>query len=88
MIIIYSVKNSKKILGVQTALSITHYGAVVVNYILTCGALLMSHMMRKPGYAIVNNKGADQPAHVRSLISTFVVHCLDSLIPILAKSKI
>ena len=35
----------------------------------------------------VNNKGADQPAHPRSLISTFVVRCLDSIIPILAKSK-
>ena len=27
-----------------------------------------------------NNKGADQPAHARSLISAFVVHCLDSII--------
>ena len=27
-----------------------------------------------------NNKGADQPVHPRSLISTFVVHCLDSII--------
>ena len=27
-----------------------------------------------------NNKGADQPAHPRSLISTFVVRCLDSMI--------
>ena len=27
-----------------------------------------------------NNKGADQPAHSRSLISTFVVRCLDSII--------
>ena len=27
-----------------------------------------------------NNKGTDQPAHPRSLISTFVVHCLDSII--------
>ena len=35
-----------------------------------------------------NNKGADQPAHPRSLISTFVVHYLDSTITILAKSKI
>ena len=26
-----------------------------------------------------NNKGADQPAHPRSLISTFVVRCLDSI---------
>ena len=28
----------------------------------------------------VNNKGADQPAHSRSLISAFVVRCLDSVI--------
>ena len=34
-----------------------------------------------------NNKGADQPAHPRSLISTFVVRCLDSILPILAESK-
>ena len=27
-----------------------------------------------------NNKGADQPAHPRSLISAFVVHSLDSII--------
>ena len=27
-----------------------------------------------------NNKGADQPAHPRNLISTFVVRCLDSTI--------
>ena len=27
-----------------------------------------------------NNKGADQPAHPRSLISTCVVRCLDSII--------
>ena len=35
-----------------------------------------------------NNKGADQPAHPRSLISTFIVRCLDSMICILAISKV
>ena len=35
-----------------------------------------------------NSKGADQPAHPRCLINTFVVRCLDSIIAILAKSKI
>ena len=39
-------------------------------------------------YANVNNKGADQPARTRSLISTFVVHCLDSMICIPVISKI
>ena len=47
-----------------------------------------------PGHAktclmpYANNKGADQPAHPRSLISTFVVRCLDSMICILAISKV
>ena len=31
----------------------------------------------------VNNKGADQPAHPRSLISVFVVRCLDNIIPLI-----
>ena len=35
-----------------------------------------------------NNRSADQPVHPCSLISTFVVHCLDSITHILAKSKI
>ena len=35
-----------------------------------------------------NNKGADQPAHPRSLISIFVVHCLDSIISLVSISKI
>ena len=47
-----------------------------------------------PGHAkmclmtYANNKGANQPAHPRSLISTFVVRCLDSMICILALSKV
>ena len=34
------------------------------------------------------NKCADQPAHPHSLICAFVVHCLDSIIPPVSKSKI
>ena len=44
--------------------------------------------MRKPVYAYVNNIGTDQPANPRSLISAFVVCCLDSIIPLLAIVKI
>ena len=36
----------------------------------------------------MNNKGADQPAHPRSLISTFVARCLDSIIPLVSTSEI
>ena len=34
-----------------------------------------------------NNKGADQPAHPRSLISTFVVRCLDSVMSLVSVTK-
>ena len=34
------------------------------------------------------NKGADQPAHPRSLISTFVVRCQDRMIPLVYTSEI
>ena len=40
--------------------------------------------MRKPVLPYANNKGIDQPAHPRSLISTFVVRCLDSITPLVA----
>ena len=35
-----------------------------------------------------NNKGTDQAAHLRSLISAFVVRCLDSIIPLVSISQI
>ena len=47
-----------------------------------------------PGHAktclmsYANNKGAVQPAHPCSLISTFVIHCLDSMICMLALLKV
>ena len=44
--------------------------------------------MTKPAFANANNKDADQLAHPRSLISAFVVRCLDSIIPLLAQSII
>ena len=35
-----------------------------------------------------NNKGGDQPAYQHSLISTFVIHLLESIISKLATSEI
>ena len=37
-------------------------------------------------YAI--NKSADQPAHSSTLISVFVIRCLDSIIPLISISKL
>ena len=49
----------------------------------------MSHVMRKNLFMLyANYKGADQPAHPRSLISAFVVRCIDSIIPLVFISKI
>ena len=35
-----------------------------------------------------NNKGTDQPAHLRKLISTFVIRCLDSIISLYSIAEI
>ena len=35
-----------------------------------------------------NNKGTDQPAHPRSLISDFIVRCLDSVMSLISVTKI
>ena len=38
--------------------------------------------------SFANNKGADQPAHPRSLISAFVVRCRDSVMSLVSISEI
>ena len=48
----------------------------------------LSHIMRKPVLPYANIKGADQPVHPHSLISTFVVRCLDSIIFLVSMSEI
>ena len=48
----------------------------------------MSRAMRKCVLCHANNKGADQPAHSRSLISAFVVRCLDSVMFLVSVIKI
>ena len=44
--------------------------------------------MSKLVLSFANNKGPYQPAHLRSLISTFVVRCLDNMIPLVSITKI
>ena len=59
------------------------------------GKLLLTSMHAfKPGnekiclMSYANNKGTDQPAHQRSLISAFIVHCLDSIISLVSIAEI
>ena len=53
---------------------------VVLATLLFYYAIHVSRTMRKCVMSYANNKGADQPAHPRSLISAFVIRCLDSII--------
>ena len=50
----------------------------------------ISHVMRKPDYGICKQqrRGADQPAHLCSLISVFVIRWLDSIMPLVSVSRI
>ena len=48
----------------------------------------MSHAMEKAVFVICEQKGADQPAHPHSLISTFIVRCLDSIIPLVSTTEL
>ena len=44
--------------------------------------------MRKPAFAICEQQRPDQSVHPCSLISTFVIRCLDSIIPLVSIYKI
>ena len=60
--------------------------SVVISLLGYCVTLMIAQFAFELGHekmclmSYANNKGADQPAHPRSLISAFVVHCLDSII--------
>ena len=56
--------------------------------------LCSQQIISEPGHektclmSYANTKGADQPAHLRSLISAFVVRCLDSVMSLVSVTKI
>ena len=54
----------------------------------TCCECILATSWENLFMTYANNKGADQPAHPRSLISAFVVRCLDSIIPLVSISEI
>ena len=59
----------------------------ILNILIGLGnGMFIERITFEPGHektclmSYANNKGADQPAHPCSLISAFVVRCLDSII--------
>ena len=77
-----------KILRVmRTLLKLSHHSFYISENISQTGHIWATSWenMFMP-YA--NNKGVDQPVHLCSLISTFVVHCLHSIIPLVSITKI
>ena len=55
---------------------------------LTLADTLISHVRRKPALCHVRTTKAQISLHPRSLISAFVVRCLDSIIPLVSISEI
>ena len=70
------------------SLSTAYSSRAVDSYWQKYGHLVLVNLLGKPVMPYANNKGADQPAHTRSLISAFVVHYLDSIIPLVSISEI
>ena len=76
---------------------LSHSGAAKAQMSLHIGAVLQEHPCTHtqngprhdktylPGFA--NNTGADQPAHLCSLISALVIHLLESIISRLAHKR-
>ena len=56
--------------------------------------IMIFKIMNEPSHekmclmSYANNKGTDQPVHPRSLISAFVVRCLDSVMSLVSVTKI
>ena len=78
-------------------LRVVQFEGLAVVYINICaikGLPCILPFSYEPGHEkmclmpYANNKGADQPAHPRSLISAFVVRCLDSVMPLVSVTKI
>ena len=61
--------------------------ACVKDFSITVFDMIWASMQENLSLGFVNNKGADQPAHMRRLISTFVVHFLECIISKLATSE-
>ena len=79
-------KNSKAdrfLLHFNPVLIPTVYDTIYIYiyiYIYICIYIYKPRHEKMSLMSYVNNKGADQPAHPHSLISAFVVRCLDSVI--------
>ena len=61
---------------------------MLINTVQAKKANYMIHIIRKLFLPYVNNKAADQPAHLRSLISAFFFRRLDSIKSLLAIADI
>ena len=65
------------------------FGLFGFSYSLWCYAHLYGSRREKTCVRVfAKNKGTDQPAHLCSLISAFVIHLLESIISKLATSEI
>ena len=86
----YSVRTDARLTSLSHRIDNTciHF-IVLLFYLESRQRLQLSRTMRKHAFmSYANNKGADQPAHPRSLISAFFVRCLDSTNPLVSMFEI
>ena len=80
--------------GIQSLLYFKTHAQVLcvgLNLVMLGSSMLVSYEPRTEKTCLCHmqtTKGADKPAHLHTLISAFVVHCLDSIIPLLAIADI
>ena len=92
-LIVSRISETTNIVGLLSETSLCLY-YLIHRYEYICAAFQMRRNTFEPGHEkmclmpYANNKGADQPAHPRSLICAFVVRYLDSIIPLVSISKI
>ena len=86
-----SILNTLKKMGLNPA---SDLGSYIYNTLLFMQAQLEVILVYEPQHEktcfmrYANNQGTDQPAHPCSLMSTFVVRCLDSITPLHAVAEI
>ena len=64
------------------------HGAVVGSAVCDCGKIICARREKTYLLWFANNKGADHPAHPRSLVSAFVTRVLQRILSRLAMSEI
>ena len=86
--ICHKMKHATKNMKLQVISNTSAHHVSVISRKLEVHPIIWASSQENLLLPYANNKGADQLAHPCSLISTFVVRCLDSITPLVSISEI